>query len=110
MLALALPSTASAAFTVGISENQPSMFADPLFQGVGFKQARVIVGWDVALDPAGDEAARLRDYLAGGAGRRRRAAGLVPAHARRLLALRPEEELRQGHLQAADARRPTRTR
>jgi hypothetical protein len=64
VLALALPSTASAAFTVGISENQPSMFADPLFQGVGFKQARVIVGYDVALDPAGPEAGRLREYLA----------------------------------------------
>ena len=56
-LALALPSTASAAFTVGISENQPSMFADPLFQGVGFKQARVIVGYDVALDPSGPSSA-----------------------------------------------------
>ena len=73
VLALALPSTASAAFTVGISENQPSMFADPLFQGVGFKEARVIVGWDVALDPAGSEAARLRDYLAGA-----QAAGVEP--------------------------------
>jgi hypothetical protein len=64
VLALALPSTASAAFTVGISENQPSMFGDPLFQQVGFKQARVIVGYDVALDPSGPEASRLRDYLA----------------------------------------------
>ena len=63
-LALALPSTASAAFRVGISENQPSMFADPVFQGVGFKQARVIVGYDVGLEPAGAEAGRLRDYLA----------------------------------------------
>jgi hypothetical protein len=63
VLALALPSTASAAFTVGISENQPSMFGDPLFQGVGFKEARVIVGWDVALDPG--EAGRLNAYLSG---------------------------------------------
>ena len=62
-LALALPSTASAAFTVGISENEPSMFSDPLFQGVGFKEARVIVGYDVALDPAGVDYARLKDYL-----------------------------------------------
>src|SRR3954449_9681437 len=65
VLALALPSTASAAFTVGISENEQSMFSDPLFQAVGFKQARVIVGYDVALDPAGSEAGRLRGYLAG---------------------------------------------
>src|SRR3954447_11359051 len=64
VLALALPSTASAAFTVGISENQPSMFGDPLFGQVGFKQARVIVGYDVALNPAGPEAGRLSQYLA----------------------------------------------
>jgi hypothetical protein len=62
-LALALPSTASAAFTVGISENEPSMFSDPLFTGVGFKQARVIVSYDVARDPASAEYARVRDYL-----------------------------------------------
>src|SRR4051812_32316926 len=62
-LALALPSTASAAFTVGISENQPSMFSDPQFAGVGFKQARVIVGYDVALDPAGAEFGRINQYL-----------------------------------------------
>jgi hypothetical protein len=72
-LALTLPSTASAAFTVGISENQPSMFSDPLFGGVGFKEARVIVGYDVALDPAGGEFQRLRDYLAGA-----QAAGVEP--------------------------------
>jgi hypothetical protein len=62
-LALALPSTASAAFSVGISENEPSMFSDPVFQGVGFKQARMIIGYDVALDPAGSEYARLQHYL-----------------------------------------------
>ena len=72
-LALALPSTASAAFTVGISENQPSMFSDPIFQGVGFKQARVIVAWNVALDPANFEYARVRDYLAAA-----QAAGVEP--------------------------------
>jgi hypothetical protein len=64
-LALALPSTASAAFSVGISENEASMFADPLFQGVGFKQARVIVGYDVALQPGSAEFTRLQAYVAG---------------------------------------------
>jgi len=63
VLALALPSTASAAFSVGISENQPAMFGDPLFQQVGFKQARVIVGYDVALKPNDAEAVRLKQYL-----------------------------------------------
>jgi hypothetical protein len=62
-LALALPSAASAKFSVGISENQPSMFHDPLFKEVGFKQARVIVGWDVALDPTHFDFARLKEYL-----------------------------------------------
>lgn len=61
---LAVPTTASAKFTVGISENEPSMFSDPLFQDVGFKHARVIAAWDVALDPAGFDFARVRDYLA----------------------------------------------
>ena len=35
------------------------MFYDPVFQGVGFKQARVIVGYDVALDPAGARVLRV---------------------------------------------------
>src|SRR4051812_36851883 len=64
VLALALPSAASAAFTVGISENEASMFSDPLFQGVGFKQARVIVGYDVALDPTSTGFGRLSNYIA----------------------------------------------
>ncbi len=72
-VALALPSTASAAFTVGISENEASMFSDPLFQGVGFKQARVIVGYDVALDPSGSEFGRLSNYVAAA-----QAAGVEP--------------------------------
>ena len=84
VLALALPSTASAAFTVGISENQPSMFGDPLFQQVGFKQARVIVGYDVALDPNWAEAVRLTQYLASaqGQGIEPRANGGGAAHAK----------------------------
>ena len=49
------------------------MFADPLFQGVGFKQARVIVGYDVALDPASAEFGRSADYLAAA-----QAAGVEP--------------------------------
>jgi hypothetical protein len=64
VLALALPSTASAAFKVGISENEPSMFSDPLFQSAGFKMARVIVGYDVANDPSSPDYGRLSQYLA----------------------------------------------
>ena len=58
------------------------MFADPMFQGVGFKQARVIVGWDVALEPASFEYTRVQGYIARRAGHRRRAAGVLPARAR----------------------------
>src|SRR4051794_24727413 len=64
VLALLAPSTASAKFTVGISENQQSMFYDPMFQSVGFKQARVIVGYDIALDPSGSDYGRFKEYLA----------------------------------------------
>ena len=63
-LLLALPASASAAFTVGISENEPSMFSDPLFGEVGFKQARVIASYDVALHPGNFEYVRIADYLA----------------------------------------------
>ncbi|HWK29440.1 MAG TPA: hypothetical protein VNS09_22945 [Solirubrobacter sp.] len=72
-VALVLPASASAAFTVGISENEPKMFSDPLFAPVGFKEARVIAGYDVALDPGGFEFARIRDYLAAA-----KAAGVEP--------------------------------
>jgi hypothetical protein len=45
--ALAVPASASAAFTIGISENSPAMFSDPLFTGLGVKSARVVVPWNV---------------------------------------------------------------
>jgi hypothetical protein len=73
LFALVLPASASAAFTVGISENEPRVFSDPIFGEVGFKQARVIVGWDVALDPGGIDYARVRDYIAAS-----QAAGIEP--------------------------------
>ena len=57
----------------GSPRTKPSMFSDPLFQGVGFKQARVIVGYDVALDPTSAEFGRLADYLAAA-----QAAGVEP--------------------------------
>jgi hypothetical protein len=49
------------------------MFADPIFGGVGFKQARVIVGYDVATDPTSAEYGRLGQYLTNAA-----AAGVEP--------------------------------
>ena len=48
LLAFAVPAAkASAAPIVGISENQPTMFSDPLFTSLGAKHARIVVGWDV---------------------------------------------------------------
>lgn len=63
LLALALPAAkASAAPIVGISENQPTMFADPLFTSLGVKHARVVVGWDV-IARGGYDLARVSDYI-----------------------------------------------
>lgn len=59
---LALPAGAQAAVTVGISENQPTMFSDPLFKSLGAKHARVVASWDVMTSRT-DEIHRLRFYL-----------------------------------------------
>jgi hypothetical protein len=63
LLALAVPSSASAALTVGISENQPAMFSDPLFAQLGAKHARVVVAWDV-IAVGGYDLTRVEHYLA----------------------------------------------
>jgi hypothetical protein len=44
---LIVPASASAAYTIGISENSPSMFSDPLFTGLGAKYARIVLPWNV---------------------------------------------------------------
>jgi hypothetical protein len=75
--ALAAPSGASAALTVGISENNPGMFSDPLFTPLKVKTVRVVVSYNVMTntsdDGPGDELARVTDYLT-----RARAAGIDP--------------------------------
>jgi len=62
---LLLPSAAHAKLTVGISENQPSLFSDPLFQQLGAKHVRVVTSWNVMTSPerGDDELARLTQYL-----------------------------------------------
>ena len=62
---LVLPAAAQAKLTVGISENQPSMFSDPLFQQLGAKHVRVVASWNVMTSPerGDDELARLTQYL-----------------------------------------------
>jgi hypothetical protein len=44
---LIVPASASAAYSIGISGNLPSMFSDPLFTGLGVKYARVVLPWNV---------------------------------------------------------------
>jgi len=48
--------------TVGISENSPTMFSDPLFQKLNAKHARVVVSYDV-MTRGDDELARIDTYL-----------------------------------------------
>jgi hypothetical protein len=67
--ALAAPATAPAAVQVGIAENQPAMFTDPLFTGLGVKRVRLVTAWNV-MTSRDDELGRVTQYLdqAGAAG------------------------------------------
>ena len=69
---LALPAAAQAKLTVGIAENNPGLFADPLFAQLGAKHARVVVSWNVA-NGHDDELNRVIDYV-----QRAQAAGVTP--------------------------------
>jgi hypothetical protein len=62
---LALPATASAKLTVGISENNWQLFADPNFQRLGAKTTRLVVSYNVmsAAERGDDEINRVRTYL-----------------------------------------------
>jgi hypothetical protein len=46
-LVAAVPAAASAKPLVGISDNNPAMFADPLFTGLNTKQVRLVVSYNV---------------------------------------------------------------
>jgi hypothetical protein len=62
-LLAALPATASAArLTVGIGENEPGMFTDPLFPKLGVKNTRLVVSYNV-MTRGDDELDRVRSYL-----------------------------------------------
>jgi hypothetical protein len=70
---LAVPAGAQAARpTIGIAENNPQMFADPLFAKLGAKHARLVVSWNV-MTARNDEINRVIDYIAGA-----QAAGVQP--------------------------------
>ena len=66
LLALAAPAAAPAALRIGIAENTPNLFSDPLFQELGAKYARVVVSYDVTTS-GDDELQRVTDYLNGAA-------------------------------------------
>ena len=63
-LALAAPASSPAALKIGIAENQPHLFTDPLFTDLGARYARVVVSYDV-MTSGDDELQRVTDYLAG---------------------------------------------
>ena len=69
---LTVPAGAHAALTVGIAENNPDMFVDPLFAQTGAGHARVVVSWNVA-SARNDEINRVIDYM-----HRAQAAGVTP--------------------------------
>jgi hypothetical protein len=62
LLALAAPATAPAALRIGIAENTPNLFEDPLFQALGAKYTRVVVSWN-AMTSGDDELQRVADYV-----------------------------------------------
>jgi hypothetical protein len=51
LLAIAIPASASASATVGISDQQASTFTNPLFAPLKIKVARVIVPYDLTSEP-----------------------------------------------------------
>jgi hypothetical protein len=61
-----------AAFHIGIGENQPTLFTDPLFTSLGVKQVRLVVSYDV-MTSRDDELQRVTQYLTAA-----RAAGIEP--------------------------------
>ncbi len=63
---LALPATASAALKVGMSENNPQMFADPNYLSLDAKITRIVVSYDAVEESGkGDNEleARIRPYI-----------------------------------------------
>jgi hypothetical protein len=60
LMAAAIPASASA-YSVGISDQQPSTFINPMYQPLKLKVARVITPYDVTREPA--EKARLDQWI-----------------------------------------------
>ena len=66
LLALAAPAAAPAALKIGIAENKPNLFSDPLFTDLGVKYTRVVVSYNV-MTSGDDEQQRVAEYVAGAA-------------------------------------------
>ena len=98
---LALPAAAQAKLTVGLAENNPNMFGDPLFTPLGARHARLVVSWNVATAP-NDELNRVIQYLHEAQRHGRHAARHLRARARRRDDLQPAREPQEGPVQAAD--------
>ena len=60
---LAVPAAAPAAPIVGIAENNPQVFSDPLFTKLGAKHSRVVVSWNVMTRRGDDEVFRVTQYI-----------------------------------------------
>jgi hypothetical protein len=58
--ALALPSSASAAYTLGVSDQQARVFSSPLFAPLHFRAARYIAPYDVMSSPTDEAVIRPR--------------------------------------------------
>ena len=69
---LALPGAAGGAVKVGIAENQPGLFSDPLFQALKVRHTRLVVSYDV-VSRGEDELQRVTEYIDAA-----RAAGVTP--------------------------------
>ena len=64
LLTLAAPAAAPAALKIGIAENKPNLFSDPLFTDLGVKYTRVVVSYNV-MTSGDDEQQRVADYVNG---------------------------------------------
>ena len=98
-----MPAAAQAKLTVGIAENNPGMFADPLFDAAQGQARALVVSWNVAT-AGDDEINRVIDYLAAAQAAGVDAAGDLRARARRRDDLQPAQEPQEGAVQAADGK------
>ena len=71
----AAPSQSNAAVLVGVGDQNPATFTDPLFDKLNVKRTRNFTAWNVALKRR--QAAGLDTWLDARQGRRREAADLV---------------------------------